>query len=260
MYQVQYTPTNTILSTQHTHTHTDTHGRADICDVLTPVTGWHLGLAYTCDGLTPVTNCFIIHAHILPSHRVHQDPATLWSWGNNNNNDNTTASVLCSTHPLHPSLVRIPSQHSKQFNMDILHIRRQTHKLTLMYTITNNHIDIDPRTYLHNTSNERTCNTHNLKYQTYHTNTDAYKHSYFPRTIWDWNRLPQHIFNSKIIDSLTKQIHTHLSPQHPYTNNYTWFTSLPAHSVLTSPQQPTPYICVICIRTGALRIISQNQN
>ena len=32
----------------------------------------------------------------------------------------------------------------KQINMDPLHVRRQTHRLTLMYKITNNHTDIDP--------------------------------------------------------------------------------------------------------------------
>ncbi len=38
--------------------------------------------------------------------------------------------------------------HLKQrINMNPLHIRRQAHRLTLMYKITNNYIDIDPHTY-----------------------------------------------------------------------------------------------------------------
>ncbi len=102
--------------------------------------------------------------------------------------------------------------------MDPLHIRRQAHRLTLMYKIANNYIDIDPHTYLHNTNNQRTRNTHNHTYQTYYTNTDSYKHSYFPRTIRDWNRLPHLILNSNTIDSFTKQIHMHLSPQHWHTH------------------------------------------
>ncbi len=109
----------------------------------------------------------------------------------------------------------------QQINMDPLHIHRQAHRLTLMYKITNNYIDIDPHTYLHSTNNQRTRNTHNQIYQTYYANTDSYKHSYFPRTIRDWNRLPQHILNSSTIDSFTKQIHMHLSPQHPNTNTHT---------------------------------------
>ncbi len=85
----------------------------------------------------------------------------------------------------------------------------------------NNYIDIDPHTYLHSANNRRTRNTHNQTYQTYYANTDSYKHSYFPRTIRDWNRLPQSILNSNTIDSFTKQLHIHLSSQHPSTNTHT---------------------------------------
>ncbi len=114
-----------------------------------------------------------------------------------------------------------------------------------MYKITNNYIDIDPHTYLHSTNNHRTRNTHNQTYQTYYANTDSYKHSYFPRTIRDWNRLPQSILNSNTIDSFTKQIHMHLSPQHPNTNTYTWFTSLPCTLASPIPHQPTQYMRVM---------------
>ena len=87
--------------------------------------------------------------------------------------------------------------------MEPLHIRKQAHTLTLMYKITNNHIDIDPHTYLYNTNDQCTHNTPNQKYQTYHTNTHTYKHSYFPRTIRNWNRLSQRILESKTIDTQT---------------------------------------------------------
>ncbi len=122
----------------------------------------------------------------------------------------------------------------QQIIMDPLHIRRQTQRITLTYKITNNYIDIDPHTYLHSTNNQRTRNTHNHTYQTYYANTDSYKHSYFPRTIRDWHRLPQSILTSNTIDSFTKQIHI-LSPQHPNTNTHTWFLSL-----LCTPGSPSP--------------------
>ncbi len=61
----------------------------------------------------------------------------------------------------------------QQINMDPLHIRRQAHRLTLLYKIKSNYIDIDPHTYLHNTNNQRTHNTHSHTYQTY-TNTDSF--------------------------------------------------------------------------------------
>ncbi len=109
----------------------------------------------------------------------------------------------------------------QQINMDPLHIRRQAHRLTLMYKVANDYIGIDPHTYLHSTNNQRTRNTHNHTYQTYHTNTDLYKHSYFPRTVRDWNRFSHPILNSNTIDSFTKEIHMHLSPQHPNTDTHT---------------------------------------
>ncbi len=145
--------------------------------------------------------------------------------------------------------------------MDPLHIRRQAHKLTLLYKITNNNIDIDPHAYLHSTNNQRTRNTHNQTYQTYYANTDAYKHSYFASAIRDWNRLPQHILNSNTIDSFTKQIHMHLSPQHSNTDTHTWFTSSPAHPVPPPHHQPTRDTCVLC--TDLLvpcALLNQNQN
>ncbi len=115
----------------------------------------------------------------------------------------------------------ITTRLKQQINMEPLHLRRQAHTLTLMYKITNTHIDIDAQTYLHNANSQRTRNTHIHKYQTYHTNTDAYKHSYFPRTTHHWNSLPKQILDLSTIDSFEKQIHTHLSPQHNNTNNYT---------------------------------------
>ena len=106
------------------------------------------------------------------------------------------------------------------------------------------------------------------KQSMYHTNTDTYKYSYLPRTICNCNRLPQHISDSKTLDSFTKQIHTHLSPQQPYTNNYTWFTLLPAHSVLPTPTNSqlhiyawyepelVPYVLLIRIRKSPGGIIA----
>ncbi len=129
--------------------------------------------------------------------------------------------------------------------MDPLHIRRQAQRLTLMYKITNNYIDIDPHTYLHSKNIQRTRNTHNQTCQTYYANTDAYKHSYFQRIIRDCNRLPQSILNSNTIKSFTKQIHMHLSPQHHNTNAHTWFTSLPCTPGSPTPYQPTQYMRVM---------------
>ena len=41
-------------------------------------------------------------------------------------------------------------------------------------------------------------------------NTDCYLRSYFPRTIRDWNSLPQHITTANTIDTFKKLTLTHL--------------------------------------------------
>ena len=110
----------------------------------------------------------------------------------------------------------------QQINMEHLNTRRQAHRLTLMYKITNNHIDINKHEYLHDANTRCTRNTHSHKYQTQHTNTDAFKHSYFPQTIRDWNRLPQHIIDSQTIHTFKNRIDKHLTTQthtHTHTHN-----------------------------------------
>ena len=67
--------------------------------------------------------------------------------------------------------------------MVTLNKRRQAHRLTLMYKISHNHIDINRQEYLQEAITRNTRNSHTQKYQTYQTNTDSYKHTYFTKTI-----------------------------------------------------------------------------
>ena len=99
----------------------------------------------------------------------------------------------------------------QQLNMDFLQLRRQAHRLTTLYKITNNYIDIEKHEYLQNTTRTNTRNSHNQKYLTYHTHTDTYKHSFFPKTIAGWNRLPQHIVDSPTTETFRNRIHKHLN-------------------------------------------------
>ena len=85
----------------------------------------------------------------------------------------------------------ITSQIKKQRNMELLETRRQAHRLTIMYKITNNLIDIQEQEYLQAAHTRITRNSHNKKFLTLSTRTDAYKYSYFPRTICKWNSFPQ---------------------------------------------------------------------
>ena len=99
--------------------------------------------------------------------------------------------------------------------MQHLEHRRQAHRLHIMYKITNNHIDIAKHEYVTraNTYTDRkTKNTHTHSYITHSGFTNSYKDSYFPRTIRDWNGLPQHIIDSPTIQSFTNNLHKHLTP------------------------------------------------
>ena len=104
----------------------------------------------------------------------------------------------------------ITTRIKQQINMDHLALRRQTHRLTILYKITNNYIDINKQEYLHYANTPRTRNTHNQKYETSTPSSDAHKYSFFPRTICDWNSLPEHIVNANTTDTFKKLALTHL--------------------------------------------------
>ena len=76
-----------------------------------------------------------------------------------------------------------------------------------MYKITNNLIDIQEHEYLQAAHTRITRNSHNKKFLTLSTRTDAYKYSYFPRTICEWNRLPPYTINSPTLNTFTNNIH-----------------------------------------------------
>ena len=101
----------------------------------------------------------------------------------------------------------ITSRLKKQRNMDLLETRRQRHRLTIMYKITNNLIDIQEQEYLQAAHTLITRNSHNKKFITYQTKVDTYKYSYFPRTICEWNRLPPDTINAPTLDTFTNKLH-----------------------------------------------------
>lgn len=61
------------------------------------------------------------------------------------------------------------------------------------------------------------CKPTPSKFVTYHTKNDCYKHSFFPHTIYNWNRLPQTGYGQ------TEQLHCATST---FINNSATFTSI----------------------------------
>ena len=71
--------------------------------------------------------------------------------------------------------------------------RRKAHRLTNLYKIHHGELDV-PRTYI-TPKTDRTRRGHDQQFQVYSTRLDPYRYSFFPRTIKEWNNLPQTCIN-----------------------------------------------------------------
>jgi len=82
-----------------------------------------------------------------------------------------------------------------------LQLRRECTRLTLLYKITNNILQI-PSDYLPTPSSITSTRSRNdRKFLHYQTTMDCFKYSFFPRTIPKWNQLPTDIVNANQVDS-----------------------------------------------------------
>ena len=90
--------------------------------------------------------------------------------------------------------------------------RRQNSRLVMMYKINDDLIDIPAATYL--TSGD--ARTRGKKYRQPTTSRDVYKNSFFPRTVRDWNHLPEHMKGARTIDGFKEQLaYTRAAPYYP---------------------------------------------
>ena len=78
--------------------------------------------------------------------------------------------------------------------------RRADARLTTMYKITNNLLDINPNQYLM-PGHSQTRSNHPHKYRQISTSHNYYKYSFFPQTIAQWNRLPSSVFAHNSLDT-----------------------------------------------------------
>jgi hypothetical protein len=74
-----------------------------------------------------------------------------------------------------------------------LHERRRAHRLTCLYKILHDDLDI-PKSYT-TPKIDRTRRGHDQQLQVHTSNLDPYTNSFFPRTVKDWNLLPQTCIN-----------------------------------------------------------------
>ena len=76
----------------------------------------------------------------------------------------------------------------EDLNWDSLALRRQQTRLTTMYKISHNLIEVDKAKFINLASEQRTRGTRNFKYFIEHSNKDAHRFSFYPRTIREWNK------------------------------------------------------------------------
>ena len=101
-----------------------------------------------------------------------------------------------------------------QLNWQPLEIRRAMMRQTIMYRILNSSIAI-PATYV-TFGPPRTRAPHPMKLQHIRVRIDIYRYSFFPRTIIQWNTLPQHIVMSPTIATFKLNIAGYYSSQPRY--------------------------------------------
>ncbi len=78
-----------------------------------------------------------------------------------------------------------------ELSWDTLEDRRKYSRLHMMYKILNGMVGIDKDQYITLTRDNRCRSSHSKKLQVLPARTNTYKYSYFPRTIRDWNQLPE---------------------------------------------------------------------
>ena len=93
---------------------------------------------------------------------------------------------------------------------DILETRRKKNRLTLMYKLGHNLVDITTEEHLIPNSEKRTHNNHAYKYRMPEVSKDVFKFSFFPRSIKEWNSLPADLVNCKSLSDLKLNLGKHV--------------------------------------------------
>ena len=87
--------------------------------------------------------------------------------------------------------------------------RRQSSRITLLYKIVNNLVEVPSAYHPVPNSNSRASRGHSQQYRRHQTEVDAYKYSFLPRTIADWNNLPPEVVSADSLESLKMRLTTH---------------------------------------------------
>ena len=96
------------------------------------------------------------------------------------------------------------SQMIQDLGWQPLQVRRQQAKVTLMYRIVYNLVDIPGNQYLHTTTS--VTRGHGLRFIVPFTRTDAMRHSFFPSAIRLWNQLPEPVATASTLEAFKREL------------------------------------------------------
>jgi hypothetical protein len=99
----------------------------------------------------------------------------------------------------------------KSLGWEPLQERRKSHRLIVMYKIKHGLVCIPESSYMVQTSDSRTRGANRLIQ--HHTNIAAYKQSFFPRTIQEWNRLPIAVTNTTKLEEFKASLLSEMALQ-----------------------------------------------
>ncbi len=94
---------------------------------------------------------------------------------------------------------------------DTLKTRRKKNRLTLMYKLSQNLVDMTTENHLIPNSEKRTRNSHAFKYRMPKVSKDIFKFSFFPRSITEWNLLPSDLVNCKSLANFKLNLGKHVN-------------------------------------------------
>ena len=86
-----------------------------------------------------------------------------------------------------------------------LHERTREQRLTLLFKIVNDLVAIPADQHIRY-NNRTSRNRHSKQLKVESANTDIYKNSFFPRTIIDWNNLPQSAIDCDTVENFKRTI------------------------------------------------------
>jgi hypothetical protein len=96
-------------------------------------------------------------------------------------------------------------------NWPSLESRRTNSRLVLFYKIANNLVAMDMNQYLQ-LHTRQSRHYHNQAYHLVQSTNDTYKYSFFPRTVYLWNTLPQNVVSADSVSGFKSALATWTAP------------------------------------------------